>query len=66
MSGGFSRVLRPFGLVRDAGELVRRVVAGEARDLLAALRAAEAADPRRVRVPRFGAHDDATLLWTRI
>jgi hypothetical protein len=66
MSDGFARALWPFGLVGDTGELMDRIVAGGAARLLAELRAAEAADPDCVRTPRFGAHDDATMVWAEI
>ncbi|MBL7492976.1 MULTISPECIES: protein phosphatase 2C domain-containing protein [unclassified Frankia] len=66
MSDGFARALWPFGLVSDSGELMDRIVAGGAAQLLAELRAAEAADPDCVRTPRFGAHDDATMVWAEI
>ncbi|MBL7497931.1 protein phosphatase 2C domain-containing protein [Frankia sp. CNm7] len=66
MSDGFSRVLWPFGLVDDMSELMERVTAGGAASLLDELRAAEVADPDCRRVPRFGVHDDATVVWARM
>lgn len=66
MSDGFSRVLWPFGLVADAAELCDRITSGRAGELLNELRVAEAADPNCSRVPRFGTHDDATMIWAEI
>ncbi|WP_157845202.1 MULTISPECIES: hypothetical protein [Pseudofrankia] len=37
-----------------------------AADLLQALRSAASADPDCTRFPRFGAHDDATLVWAQV
>jgi hypothetical protein len=66
MSDGFGRVRAPFGLVADEAELIRRIVDGGADALLGALRAAERADPDCRRYPRFGVHDDATVVWARV
>jgi len=66
MTDGYSRCVWPFGLVPDTADLMEQVTTGGAADLLSALRAAEAADPDCARVPRFGTHDDATILWAHV
>nr|MDT0664391.1 protein phosphatase 2C domain-containing protein [Micromonospora sp. DSM 115978] len=66
VTDGFARVVEPFGIVADAAGLLDAVADGQARDLLRALRAAEAADPERVRFPRFGVSDDATAVHARL
>jgi len=66
MSDGFVRVLWPFKLVEDSVELMDRVTSGGAADLLDELRTAEGKDPDCARMPRFGAHDDATVVWAQV
>jgi hypothetical protein len=66
MSDGFARALQPFGLVADPAGLVDAVARGEAATLVRALRAVEAADPDCERFPRFGASDDATVVYARL
>ncbi|ONH28117.1 protein phosphatase 2C domain-containing protein [Pseudofrankia asymbiotica] len=66
MSDGFTRVLWPFGLVGDAAELMERVISDGAARLLDELRDAEGRDPDCARVPRFGTHDDATVVWAQL
>jgi hypothetical protein len=63
MTDGFSRCLWPFGLVSDTAEFMTRITAGGATGLLDELRTAEAADPDCAQTPRFGRHDDATMVW---
>ncbi|MCM3886363.1 hypothetical protein [Frankia sp. R82] len=66
MSDGYARALHPFGLVTDADALLDEIIAGRAETLLDRLRAAERADPARVRFPRFSVSDDATMLHARL
>ncbi|MEX5631357.1 hypothetical protein [Parafrankia sp. FMc2] len=61
-SDGFGRLVEPFGLVDGYGALLAAVRAGAAEHLVARLREAELADPDRVRYPRFGVSDDASVL----
>ncbi|WP_242666245.1 MULTISPECIES: hypothetical protein [Parafrankia] len=61
-SDGFGRLVEPFGLVDGYGALLAAVRHGAAGELVERLRAVEAADPDRVRRPRFGASDDASVV----
>lgn len=61
-SDGFGRLVEPFGLVDGYGALLAAVRAGAAEHLVAQLREAELADPGRVRHPRFGVSDDASVV----
>ncbi|MCK9899649.1 hypothetical protein CC117_07185 [Parafrankia colletiae] len=63
-SDGFGRLVEPFGLVDGYGALLAAVRAGAAEHLVARLREAELADPGRVRHPRFGVSDDASVVHT--
>lgn len=61
-SDGFGRLVEPFGLVDGYGALLAAVRGGSTGDLVDRLRAAERADPDRVRHPRFGTSDDASVV----
>jgi len=66
MSDGFGRALWPFSLVEDSAELMDRVTSGAATALLDELRESEGQDPDCAQTPRFGAHDDATMVWAQV
>ncbi|MDT3445252.1 MULTISPECIES: hypothetical protein [unclassified Pseudofrankia] len=50
----------------DTNDLLEWIITGSAAGLLQTLRSAESADPDCTRFPRFGAHDDATLVWAQV
>lgn len=62
---GFTRLIEPFGIVRDPEDLIRRAAAEGLAALGSELRAAESAPESFSRFPRLDVSDDATATLLR-